>query len=71
MLSDKKVNTIVDTGDMAIRLLKKIKDENSYTLSELSCKLGFQITTIELWLRTSRINKVYAEVVIQRLNSLL
>lgn len=50
-----------------IRKLLIIKEENRYTLYDLSKKLDLQISTIERWIRTKRINKVYAHLVRERL----
>ena len=47
--------------------LRKLKLENRYTLHDLSKKIDIQIPTIERWLKTGHINKVYAEVVRERL----
>jgi len=47
--------------------IRKLKEENRYTLHELSKKIDIQISTLERWLKTGRINKVYAEVVKERL----
>lgn len=41
----------------------QIKEIKNYTLFDLSKKLGVQVTTIERWLKTKRINKVYADFV--------
>jgi hypothetical protein len=48
----------------------KIKEERRYTLYDLSRKLDIQVTTIERWLKTSRINKIYADVVRERLKEI-
>ncbi len=50
--------------------LKRIKDEKGYTLHELSKKLDVQVTTIERWFKTKRINKLYARFVSERLPEL-
>ena len=65
-----KVKIMRNQEEDVIRLLRKIKDENGYTLCDLSRKLDFQVTTIERWLRTNRINKIYAKVVFDRLRNL-
>lgn len=44
-----------------------IKIEKDYTLFDLSKKLDLPVSTIERWLRTGRINKVYARLVKERL----
>jgi len=53
-----------------IRKLSQLKEEKGYTLYDLSKKLDLQVTTIERWLRTGRINKVYAHLVREKLNIL-
>ena len=45
----------------------QIKEENGYTLHDLSKKLDLHITTIERWLKTHHINKVYAQLVRNKL----
>lgn len=47
--------------------LYRLKETNNYTLNDLSKRLDVQISTIERWLKTKRINKVYAQLVRQRL----
>ncbi|TBR19626.1 hypothetical protein EPO66_00620 [bacterium] len=47
--------------------IRRIKEEGRYTLYDLSKRLDIQVTTIERWLRTNRINKVYAKVVRDKL----
>lgn len=46
-----------------IQEIKKIKEDKGYTLHEISKILDIHISTIERWLRTKRINKVYANLV--------
>jgi len=46
-----------------ISKIRQLKEENHYTLHELSRRLDIQVPTLERWLKTSRINKVYAEMV--------
>jgi len=50
-----------------IRKILRLKEENNYTLYDLSKKLDIQVTTIERWLQTRRINKVYAQLVKEKL----
>ncbi|MDD4894619.1 MAG: hypothetical protein PHW54_04815 [Candidatus Omnitrophica bacterium] len=50
-----------------VRKILQLKEENGYTLYDLSKKLDIQVTTIERWLQTKRINKVYAELVKEKL----
>lgn len=47
--------------------IRQLKEDKGYTLYELSKRLDIQVTTLERWLKTGRINKVYAEVVKERL----
>ena len=51
-----------------IRDILRIKQERRYTLHDLSKKLDIQVTTIERWLKTNHINKVYARLVKERLS---
>lgn len=51
-----------------INQLLQLKEANGYTLYDLSKKLDIQVTTIERWLKTKRINKVYAALVRKKLN---
>jgi len=51
-----------------ISKLIQIKRERSYTLYDLSKKLDIQVSTIERWIKTNRINKVYAALVRNRLD---
>ena len=50
-----------------IEKIRKLKEANGYTLHELSKKVDMQLSTVERWLRTGRINKIYAKVVRERL----
>lgn len=50
-----------------IKKLQQIKEENGYTLYDLSKKIDIQVSTLERWLKTGHINKVYAKVVKERL----
>jgi predicted DNA-binding protein (UPF0251 family) len=50
-----------------IEKLKLFKEEHRYTLHEMSKKIDIQVSTLERWLKTGRINKVYADVVRGRL----
>ncbi|MDO8489750.1 MAG: hypothetical protein Q7S42_06580 [Candidatus Omnitrophota bacterium] len=50
-----------------INRLIQIKEEKGYTLYDLSKKLDIQVTTIERWFKTKRINKVYAQMVRDKL----
>lgn len=50
-----------------INKVRIIKQERGYTLFELSRIIDVQISTIERWLKTARINKIYARLVRERL----
>lgn len=47
--------------------IREVKDEKRLTLHELSVLTGMQIGTLERWFKTNRINKLYAQLVKQRL----
>jgi len=51
-----------------IEEILQFKEKNGYTLYDLSKRLDLQVTTIERWLKTKRINKVYARLVREKLN---
>ncbi|MCX5709325.1 MAG: hypothetical protein NT088_01125 [Candidatus Omnitrophica bacterium] len=55
-------------NDALIRKIAQLKEENRYTLYDLSKRLDLPVTTIERWLKTGRINKVYARFVKEKLN---
>ena len=51
-------------------LIKEVlffKKERGYTLHDLSKRLDLQVTTIERWFKTGHINKVYAQMVREKL----
>jgi len=50
-----------------IREVLCLKKERGYTLHDLSKRLDLQVTTIERWFKTGHINKVYAQMVRQKL----
>ena len=50
-----------------IEKIRRLKEENGYTLHELSKKIDMQISTVERWLKTGHINKVYAKLVKEKL----
>lgn len=56
---------MVDTE--LINKLLQFKEKGRYTLHDLSKKLDLQVTTIERWLKTKHINKVYAKLVREKL----
>lgn len=51
-----------------IRKILRLKEEKRYTLYDLSKRLDVQVTTIERWLKTGHINKIYAKLVREKLN---
>lgn len=50
-----------------VKKLLQFKMDRGYTLYDLSKRLDLQVTTIERWLKTKRINKVYARLVKEKL----
>jgi len=61
-------------GDPLVMLDKELikevlwfKKEKGYTLLDLSKRLDLQVTTIERWFKTGHINKIYAQMVRERL----
>lgn len=50
-----------------IQKIRSFKQENNYTLHDLSIKLDIQVSTLERWFKTGRINKLYAKVIRERL----
>ncbi|MDP3789902.1 MAG: hypothetical protein Q8R48_05825 [Candidatus Omnitrophota bacterium] len=51
-----------------IEQLRAIKEKNGYTLHEMSKMIDIHVATLERWLKTGRINKVYARLVRDRLD---
>ncbi|MGA2775266.1 MAG: hypothetical protein ABSE81_04315 [Candidatus Omnitrophota bacterium] len=51
-----------------ISKLLQFKEAEGYTLHDLSKKLDLQVTTIERWFKTGRINKIYARMVKEKLH---
>ncbi|MCK4994293.1 MAG: helix-turn-helix domain-containing protein [Candidatus Omnitrophica bacterium] len=50
-----------------IQSLRNIKEERGYTLHDISKKLDIQISTVSRWFKTNRINRIYAELVKEKL----
>ena len=50
-----------------IQALRNVKEERGYTLYDLSKKLDIQISTVSRWFKTNRINRVYAELVKEKM----
>jgi transcriptional regulator with XRE-family HTH domain len=51
-----------------ISKLLQFKEAKGYTLHDLSKRLDLQVTTIERWFKTRRINKIYARMVKEKLH---
>jgi len=51
-----------------IEKIRQFKEENRYTLHDLSKRTDIQVSTLERWLKTGHINKVYAKIVREKLN---
>jgi transcriptional regulator with XRE-family HTH domain len=47
--------------------IRQFKEKNGYTLHELSKITDIQVSTLERWLKTGHINKIYAKVVREKL----
>lgn len=47
--------------------IKDYKERNGYTLHDLSKRIDIQVSTLERWLKTGHINRVYADLVRERL----
>lgn len=50
-----------------ISRIKIIKEQKGYTLFDISRIVDVQVSTVERWFRTSRINKIYAKLVKEKL----
>jgi transcriptional regulator with XRE-family HTH domain len=50
-----------------IERLQKIKEDNRYTLHDLSKKIDIQVPTLERWLKTGHINRLYAKMIREKL----
>ena len=50
-----------------IEKIRRLKEEGHYTLHDLSKRIDIQVATLERWLKTGRINKVYAKMVKEKL----
>ncbi len=47
--------------------IRRLKADQGYTLYELSKRVDVQPSTLERWLKTNRINRVYAEMIAKKL----
>ena len=50
-----------------IAKLQEFKDRNRYTLHDLSKRMDIHVSTLERWLKTGHINKIYAKIIRERL----
>ena len=50
-----------------IEKIRRLKADHGYTLYELSKRVDVQPSTLERWLKTNRINRVYADMVTKKL----
>ena len=50
-----------------VQKIKNLKAQKGYTLYELSRILDIPISTLQRWLKTSHINRIYARLVKERL----
>jgi transcriptional regulator with XRE-family HTH domain len=51
-----------------IEKIRQLKRDRGMTLHELAKKIDVSISTLERWLKTGRINRIYADMVKERLN---
>ncbi|MDD5116356.1 MAG: hypothetical protein PHW98_04755 [Candidatus Omnitrophica bacterium] len=51
-----------------ISKIRIIKQQRGYTLFDLSRIIDVQVSTVERWLKTARINKIYARLVREKLS---
>jgi len=51
-----------------IEKLRQFKEKNGYTLHDLSKRVDIQVSTLERWLKTGHINKIYARMIKEKLN---
>ncbi len=51
-----------------VNKLFQVKEAKNYTLHDLSKRLDVQISTIERWLKTGHINRIYARLVREKLD---
>jgi transcriptional regulator with XRE-family HTH domain len=53
-----------------ISQIRRLKEERRYTLHDLSRRLDIQIATLERWLKTNRINRLYARFIKDKLKKI-
>ena len=51
-----------------INILRELKEREGWTLYELSKKLDIQVSTLERWFKTNRINRIYAQYIEDKLS---
>jgi len=61
-------NGVTMKNQTLIDKLKLVRKERGYTLNELSRQLDVQVSTLSRWLRTNRINRMYAKIVSEKLH---
>ncbi len=50
-----------------IQVLRHMKEKRGYTFHDLSKKLDIQVSTVSRWFKTNRINRIYAQLVKEKL----
>jgi transcriptional regulator with XRE-family HTH domain len=50
-----------------INKIRQVKQDGGFTLHDLSKKIDVSVSTLERWLKTGRINKLYAQLVKEKL----
>lgn len=50
-----------------INKIRQVKQDGGFTLHDLSKRIDVSVSTLERWLKTGRINKVYAQLVKEKL----
>jgi transcriptional regulator with XRE-family HTH domain len=48
--------------------IRRFKEDHGYTLHDLSRLTDISVSTWERWLKTSRINRMYAQIVKEKLS---
>ncbi len=50
-----------------INKIRQLKERNNYTLYDLSRITDMQVATLSRWLKTGRINRMYAKIIKEKL----
>lgn len=50
-----------------VNKIRTVKEQRGYTLFDISRIIDVQVSTVQRWLKTSRINKIYAKLVKEKL----